>query len=142
MVTTSKDLIKQVRKRIVKGYIIYVKNLNEAVDVANRLAPEHLQILTNNPAAIAKKIKNAGAIFLGPYSPTALGDYAAGPSHVLPTLGTAKFSSGLCLSDFTKKSHVIAYSKKALEKLRQPIEKIAMIEGLKKHADSIQVRFK
>ena len=142
LVTTSKDLIKQVRKRIVKGYIIYVKNLNEAVDVANRLAPEHLQILTNNPAAIAKKIKNAGAIFLGPYSPTALGDYAAGPSHVLPTLGTARFSSGLCLSDFTKKSHVIAYSKKALEKLRQPIEKIAMIEGLKKHADSIQVRFK
>lgn len=141
LVTTSKDLIRQVRKRIAQGYVIYAKNLDEAVDIANNLAPEHLQILTNNPAAIAKKIKNAGAVFLGPYSPTALGDYAAGPSHVLPTLGTARFSSGLCLSDFTKKSHIISYSKKALEKLRQPIEKIAMIEGLKKHAESIQIRF-
>lgn len=142
LVTTSKDLIRQVRKRIVQGYIIYAKNLDEAVDIANKLAPEHLQILTNNPADIAKKIRNAGAVFLGPYSPTALGDYAAGPSHVLPTMGTARFSSGLSLSDFTKRTHVIAYSKKALEKLRQPIEKIAMIEGLKKHAESIQVRFK
>ncbi|MDP2654534.1 MAG: histidinol dehydrogenase [Candidatus Omnitrophota bacterium] len=142
LVTTSRDLIRQVRKRLTQGYSIYAKNLDEAVDIANRLAPEHLQILTNNPSSVAKKIKNAGAVFLGPYSPTALGDYAAGPSHVLPTLGTARFFSGLCVSDFMKKSHVISYSKKALERLRQPIQKIAIIEGLKKHADSIEVRFK
>ena len=121
--------------------IVGVKNMEEAIDVANKIAPEHLQILTNDAASVAKKIMHAGAIFLGPYSPTALGDYAAGPSHVLPTLGTARFFSGLCATDFVKRSHVISYSKKALEKFRAPIEKVAMIEGLKKHADSIHVRF-
>lgn len=141
LVTTSKKLIKQVRKRVAKGYIIYAKNIDEAVAITNRIAPEHLQILTNNPLSVAKKIRNAGAIFLGPYSPTALGDYAAGPSHVLPTLGTAKFFSGLCVSDFMKTSHIISYSKKALEKVREPIKKIALIEGLKKHADSVDIRF-
>lgn len=141
LITNSKELIKQVRKRVAKGFIIHSKNLKEAIDMANRIAPEHLQILTSNPEAIAKKIVNAGAIFLGPYSPTALGDYAAGPSHVLPTLGTARFSSGICVSDFVKKSHVISYSKRALERLREPIDKIANIEGLKKHSDSIHVRF-
>lgn len=142
LITTSKQLIRQVRKHSLNGYIIPAQNIDEAIQIANRIAPEHLQILTNNPKSIAKKIVNAGAIFLGPYSPTALGDYAAGPSHVLPTLGTARYFSGLCLSDFQKKSHIIAYSKKALERLRGPIEKVANIEGLKKHADSITVRFK
>lgn len=142
LVTTSKDLLKQVRKRVERGFAIYAKNIDEAVAVTNRIAPEHLQILTNNPLAIAKKITNAGAIFLGPYSPTALGDYAAGPSHVLPTMGTARFFSGLSVHDFLKTSHIIAYSKKALEKLKDPIEKVALIEGLKKHSDSIHVRFK
>ncbi len=141
LVTTSKPLLKQVRKRVTNGYAIYVKNMDEAVQVANKIAPEHLQILTNDAASVAKKILHAGAIFLGPYSPTALGDYAAGPSHVLPTLGTARFSSGLCTMDFLKRSHVISYSKKALEKFRGPIDKVATIEGLKKHADSIHVRF-
>ncbi|MBU1997566.1 MAG: histidinol dehydrogenase, partial [Candidatus Omnitrophica bacterium] len=96
---------------------------------------------TNNASSIANKIINAGAIFLGEYSPTALGDYAAGPSHVLPTLGSARYFSGLCLSDFTKKSHIISYSKKALEKVRGPIEKIATLEGLTKHCESIKIRF-
>jgi histidinol dehydrogenase len=141
LVTNSKQLLKIVRERVAGGYGIYVKNMDEAVDVANRIAPEHLQILTNNPRSIAAKIRNAGAIFLGPYSPTALGDYGAGPSHVLPTLGTARFFSGICTSDFTKKSHVVSYSKKALEKIRLPIEKVALIEGLKKHSDSIHIRF-
>jgi len=141
LITTSRDLVKEVRKRISKGFVIYAKNLDEAVEIANRIAPEHLQILTNNPESIAKKIENAGAIFLGPYSPTALGDYAAGPSHVLPTLGTARFSSGICTSDFVKKSHVVSYSKRALERLREPIDKIATIEGLKKHSDSVHIRF-
>jgi histidinol dehydrogenase len=144
LISTSKQLVKYVRTRISNknGYAIYVKNMDEAVDIANRLAPEHLQILTNNPASIAKKVKHAGAVFLGPYSPTALGDYAAGPSHVLPTLGTARFFSGLCLSDFMKTSHIISYSKKALEKVREPIQTVANLEGLVKHADSINVRFK
>ena len=141
MITTSRELLKEVRKRVAKGFGIYAKNIDEAVAIANRIAPEHLQILTNNPLAIAKHIKNAGAVFLGPYSPTALGDYAAGPSHVLPTLGTAKFSSGIGICDFVKKTHVISYSKRALEKLREPIDKIANLESLKKHADSIHVRF-
>jgi histidinol dehydrogenase len=141
LITTSKQLLKQVRKRLPLGYGILVKNLDEAVDTANRIAPEHLEIHTNNPRAIAKKIRNAGAIFLGPYSPTALGDYAAGPSHVLPTMGTARFFSGLSVSHFLKTSHVISYSKRALEKVNTTIIKIATLEGLKKHADSVQIRF-
>ncbi len=141
LVTTSKRLIKQVKKRTTKGYAIYAKNIDEAIDITNKIAPEHLQILTNSPAAVAKKITHAGAIFLGPYSPTALGDYAAGPSHVLPTLGTARFFSGLCLSDFNKKSHVISYSKRALERMRPGIEKVAKLEGLPKHYESVNVRF-
>ncbi len=144
LISTSKQLVKYVRTRVQNknGYAIFVKNMDEAVDIANRLAPEHLQILTNNPASIAKKVKHAGAVFLGPYSPTALGDYAAGPSHVLPTLGTARFFSGLCLSDFMKTTHIISYSKKALEKVREPINTVANLEGLVKHVDSINVRFK
>jgi len=141
LVTTSKRLIKQVRKRVSKGYIIYAKNIDEAIEITNKIAPEHLQILTNNPQSVARQIRNAGAIFLGPYSPTALGDYAAGPSHVLPTLGTAKFFSGICVSDFIKRSHTISYSKRALEKIRGPVERLANIEGLKKHAESVVVRF-
>lgn len=141
LITNSRQLLKTVKSRVAGGYGIYVKNMEEAIDVANKIAPEHLQILTNNPRSLASKVRNAGAIFLGPYSPTALGDYGAGPSHVLPTLGTARFFSGIGTSDFKKKSHVISYSKKALEKIRQPIEKVALLEGLKKHSDSIHVRF-
>ncbi|OGX37487.1 MAG: histidinol dehydrogenase [Omnitrophica WOR_2 bacterium RIFCSPHIGHO2_02_FULL_52_10] len=141
LVTTSKQLMKQVRKKVSKGYIIYAKNIDEAIAITNRIAPEHLQILTNNPANVAKKIRNAAAIFLGPYSPTALGDYAAGPSHVLPTMGTARFFSGLCVSDFMKKTHIISYSKRALEKMKEPIQKVATLEGLPKHYESVNIRF-
>ena len=141
LVTTSRQLIKQIRKKIAKGYVIYAKNINEAIDITNKIAPEHLEILTNNPASVAKKIKNAAAIFLGPYSPTALGDYAAGPSHVLPTLGTARFFSGIGISDFMKKSHIISYSKRALEKMKDPIETVAKLEGLPKHYESVNIRF-
>lgn len=141
LVTNSRQLIRQVRKRVNKGYAIHVKNMDEAAQVVNKIAPEHLQILTNSPAGVAKKIKNAAAIFLGPYSPTALGDYAAGPSHALPTGGTARFFSGLCLSDFMKKNHIISYSKKALEKIRGPIEQVAKLEGLCKHYESVNIRF-
>jgi histidinol dehydrogenase len=124
-----------------QGFIIYAKNTEQAIEIANKIAPEHLQILTNNPRSIANKIKHAGAIILGPFSPTALGDYAAGPSHVLPTLGTARFFSGLCVLDFVKKSHMISYSKRALEKMKDPIEKIAALEGLPKHSESVKIRF-
>ena len=141
LVTNSKSLIKQIKNQVTKGYIIYVKNMDEACGVTNRIAPEHLEILTNNPKKILKKIKNAGAVFLGPFSPAAVGDYVAGPSHVLPTLGTARFFSGLSLQDFMKSSHIISYSKKALEKLREPLEKMAGIEGLTKHSESVKVRF-
>ena len=141
LISTSKQMIEQVRARVATGYCIYCKNMDEAVEVANKIAPEHLQIVTSNAMSIAKKIKHAGAIFLGPYSPTALGDYAAGPSHVLPTMGTARFFSGLCLHDFMKTSHVISYSKKALEKVREPLGKVAHLEGLTKHVDSVNVRF-
>ncbi|MDD2654373.1 MAG: histidinol dehydrogenase [Candidatus Omnitrophica bacterium] len=142
LITTSKSLIKQVKSQAGAGYIILAKNLEQAVEISNRIAPEHLEILTNNPLNIVKKIKNAGAVFLGPYSPTAVGDYVAGPSHVLPTSGTARFFSGLGIEDFIKSSHLIFYSKKALEKVRQPLEKIAGIEGLKEHLESVRVRFK
>lgn len=141
LVTSSKKLARAIKKRLSHGYIVLVKNLQEAADLINRIAPEHLEIMIKNPRKILKKIKHAGAIFLGPYSPVALGDYAAGPSHVLPTAGTARFSSGLSINDFVKRSHVISYTKKALEKLRGPIEKIAELEGLDKHIQSIKVRF-
>jgi len=141
LITTSKPLIKQLRNRLSSGYIIYAKNLDQAAEIANRIAPEHLQIITNNPRKVLKKIKNAGAVFLGPYSPASVGDYVAGPSHVLPTMGTARFFSGLNLNDFIKSVHIISYSKKALEKVKSPLEKIATIEGLGKHTDSVKARF-
>ncbi|MFH0763818.1 MAG: histidinol dehydrogenase [Candidatus Omnitrophota bacterium] len=141
LITNSKKLAKALKKENIKGYVILVKNMDEAADVANMLAAEHLQILTSNPKKIAKKITNAGAIFLGPYTPVAVGDYVAGPSHVLPTGGSARFFSGLGLSDFYKSSHILSYTKRALEKIREPLEKIAGIEKLSKHLDSVKVRF-
>ncbi len=141
LITNSKKVAQAVKKESMRGYIVLVKNMDEAADVANSLAAEHLQILTNNPKKIAKRISNAGAIFLGPYTPVAVGDYVAGPSHVLPTGGSARFFSGLSASDFYKSSHIISYNKKALEKVREPIEKVAGIERLSKHLDSIKVRF-
>ncbi len=141
LITNSRKLARTLKKEDIGGYVIAVKNMDEAVEVANLLAPEHLQILTNNPKRIVKKITNAGAIFLGPYTPVAVGDYVAGPSHVLPTGGSARFFSGLGVSDFYKSSHIISYTKKALEKVREPLEKIAGIERLSKHLDSVKVRF-
>ncbi len=143
LITTSKGLAKEVKSQLdgLNGFIILTKNLNQTTEVANKIAPEHLEILVNNPKRLACAIKNAGAIFLGPYSPTAVGDYAAGPSHVLPTSGTARFFSGLSALDFIKSTHIISYSKKALEKIRGPLEKIAGIEGLDKHLESVKTRF-
>lgn len=141
LITNSKKLAKEMRNKVENGYIVLVKNIDEACEVANIIAPEHLQIMVKSPQKVLRKVKNAGAIFIGPYTPTAVGDYIAGPSHVLPTGGTARFFSGLSLNDFIKSSHVISYSKKALEQVRGPIEKIAGIEGLKAHLESVKVRF-
>jgi histidinol dehydrogenase len=140
LVTPSKQLVKAVRKQIKSGYIVLVKNLDEAIEAANSIAPEHLQIMVKNPRTLLKKVKHAGAIFTGHYSPATVGDYIAGPSHVLPTGGTAKFSSGLSVCDFMKVSHVISYSKKTLEDVSGYIEKIATLEGMVKHFESVKVR--
>jgi histidinol dehydrogenase len=143
LITNSKTLARQVMAQLegINGFIILTKNLAKASEITNKIAPEHLEILVKNPKRIMQKITNAGAIFLGPYSPVAVGDYVAGPSHVLPTQGTARFFSGLSVFDFVKSSHIISYSKKALEKVKEPLEKIATIEGLGKHLDSVKVRF-
>lgn len=122
------------------GYILLVDDINEAVSVANDIASEHLEIVTKDPFNVMTKIKNAGAIFLGEYSSEPLGDYFAGPNHVLPTNGTAKFFSALSVDDFIKKSSIISYSREALEAIHNDIENFASAEHLTAHANSIKVR--
>ena len=123
------------------GYILVVENMKEAIQAANEIAPEHLEILTDNPFEVMTKIRNAGAIFMGPYSSEPLGDYFAGPNHVLPTNGTAKFFSPLNVDDFVKKSSIIYYSRDALAKAQKDIIRFAENERLTAHANSIKVRF-
>lgn len=123
------------------GYILIADSLDSAIDTANEIASEHLEILTKDPYSVMTKIRNAGAIFLGEYSSEPLGDYFAGPNHVLPTNGTAKFFSPLNVDDFMKKTSIIAYSREALEKVHKDIELFAEREGLTAHANSIKVRF-
>lgn len=123
------------------GYILLVDDINEAVSVANDIASEHLEIVTKDSFNVMTKIKNAGAIFLGEYSSEPLGDYFAGPNHVLPTNGTAKFFSALSVDDFIKKSSIISYSREALEAIHNDIENFAAAEHLTAHANSIKVRF-
>ena len=123
------------------GYILLVDDINEAVSVANDIASEHLEIVPQDPFNVMTKIKNAGAIFLGEYSSEPLGDYFAGPNHVLPTNGTAKFFSALSVDDFIKKSSIISYSREALEAIHNDIENFAVAEHLTAHANSIKVRF-
>ena len=142
LVTPSKRLAKAVKNEVDKGFIVLAKNMDEAVEVTNQLAPEHLQIMVKNTRYVLKKIRNAGAIFVGPYTPVTVGDYIAGPSHVLPTGGTARFFSGLGISDFVKSSHVISYTKKALEEVKDSIAKLTGIEGLPRHMDSVNARFR
>ncbi len=141
LVTPSKKLVEILRKRVDSGLIIQVKSLQEACEVANEIAPEHLEIMTEEPEKWAKNIKNVGAIFLGPYSPAVVGDYTAGPSHVLPTGGTARYYSPLSASTFIKSTQVISYSKEALLKAREHIQKLTDMEGLVLHRISLEVRF-
>lgn len=123
------------------GYILVAKDMDEAIDVANEIASEHLELVTANPFDVMTRIQNAGAIFIGEYSSEPLGDYFAGPNHVLPTNGTAKFFSPLSVDDFIKKSSVIYYSREALEPIHQDIIDFATAEQLTAHANSIRVRF-
>ena len=159
LVTTSIELAEKVskevegfinvlsRKEILEkslenyGYILVTDTMADAIDVANEIASEHLEIVTKNPFDTMTRIKNAGAIFLGEYSSEPLGDYFAGPNHVLPTNGTAKFFSPLGVDDFIKKSSIISYSREALEKIHNDIEHFATSEKLTAHANSIKVRF-
>ena len=115
--------------------------MKDAIDATNEIASEHLEILTKNPFDTMTRIKNAGAIFLGEYSSEPLGDYFAGPNHVLPTNGTAKFFSPLSVDDFIKKSSIISFSREALQPMSEDIQKFAKAEGLTAHANSIKVRF-
>lgn len=123
------------------GYILIAQTIEEAVTAANEIASEHLEIVTKNPFEVMTGIRNAGAIFLGEYSSEPLGDYFAGPNHILPTNGTAKFFSPLSVDDFVKKSSIISYSREALENVHADIELFAKAEGLTAHANSIAVRF-
>lgn len=159
LVTTSETLANKVakeiegfleqlpRKEILEksleqfGYLLIAKTLDEAIDTANAIASEHLEIVTKNPFEVMMKIQNAGAIFIGEYSSEPLGDYFAGPNHVLPTNGTAKFFSPLSVDDFIKKSSIIYYSKEALEPIQKDIIAFAKAEQLTAHANSIRVRF-
>ena len=159
LITTSKELAEKVsaqvdefikvlsRKEIIRksidtyGYILLADNMADAVEAANAIASEHLEIVTANPFDVMTRIKNAGAIFIGEYSAEPLGDYFAGPNHVLPTNGTAKFFSPLSVDDFIKKSSIIYYSREALEEVHEDIESFAKSEQLTAHANSIAVRF-
>ena len=159
LVTTSKELAEAVsvevdkiiaelsRKEIMTksienyGYILVAESIQDAIDAANDIASEHLEIMTKNPFEVMTKIKNAGAIFIGEYSSEPLGDYFAGPNHILPTNGTAKFFGPLSVDDFVKKSSIIYYSREALEPIHNDIIKFATSEQLTAHANSIKVRF-
>lgn len=159
LITTSRTLAEKVsaevdqfvsvlsRKEIIQksldnfGYILVADSLETAIEAANDIASEHLEIMTENPFEVMTKIRNAGAIFIGPYSSEPLGDYFAGPNHVLPTNGTARFFSPLSVDDFIKKSSIVYYSREALEAIHEDIETFAKAEQLTAHANSIHVRF-
>ncbi|KPU27125.1 histidinol dehydrogenase [Caloranaerobacter sp. TR13] len=159
LITTSKELAGKVRDEIERqvkqlsrrdiiekalkdyGVIIVVNDLKESVELSNKIAPEHLELMVDKPFELINSIKNAGAIFMGEYSPEPLGDYFAGPNHTLPTSGTAKFFSPLGVDDFYKKSSIIYYDRESLKKCKDKIIRIAEEESLTAHANSIKVRF-
>ena len=159
LITTSEEFAAKVdeevkgfvevlsRKEIIQksldnfGYILIAEDMDEAIEAANEIAPEHMEIVTANPFEDMMKVKNAGAIFIGEYSSEPLGDYFAGPNHVLPTNGTAKFFSALSVDDFIKKSSIVYYSKAALRDIHKDIIQFATSEQLTAHANSIAVRF-
>ena len=159
LITTSRELAEKVscevdefvkrlsRKEIIQksldqfGYILLAETMDQAVEAANAIASEHMEIVTRNPFEVMMKVRNAGAIFIGEYSSEPLGDYFAGPNHVLPTNGTAQFFSPLSVDDFIKKSSIVYYSREALKKIHKDVEQFAASEQLTAHANSIAVRF-
>lgn len=159
LITTSQDVADKVSVEVDKfvkelsrtdiiqksldnyGYILVAEDMDSAIDAVNEIASEHMEIVTKDPFSIMTKVRNAGAIFVGEYSSEPLGDYFAGPNHVLPTNGTAKFFSALSVDDFIKKSSIISYSREALEAVHKDIEQFAECEQLTAHANSIKVRF-
>ena len=159
LITTSREFAAKVseevdgfvkilsRKEIIQksldnfGYILIAEDMDEAIEAANAIASEHMEIVTANPFEVMMKVRNAGAIFIGENSSEPLGDYFAGPNHVLPTNGTAKFFSALSVDDFVKKSSIVYYSREALRKIHKDIEQFATSEQLTAHANSIAVRF-
>ncbi len=158
LITTSKEIAIKVKISVEKflleisrskiassswydfGAIILVENLNQAIELINIKAPEHLQLILKNAQKVIKEVKNAGAIFVGPYTPEAVGDYIAGPNHVLPTNGTAKFSSGLGVIDFYKRTTIVNFNKNSLNELGKHVIRLAEAEGLEAHARSISIR--
>ncbi|MDI6453623.1 histidinol dehydrogenase [Peloplasma aerotolerans] len=159
LVTNSNQLARQVvnaierqiqtldRKDIIEssltqfGAIVVTKTIDEAIDIANQIAPEHLEIMVKEPFELIERIENAGAIFIGNYTPEPVGDYFAGPNHTLPTSGTSRFSSALSTTDFMKKTSIVYYSKTALKTSKDSIIRLAVEEGLTAHANSIAIRF-
>ncbi|MEI0526762.1 histidinol dehydrogenase [Brachyspira murdochii] len=159
LITTSKDIAEKVKEELYKqleklsrkdiamesiennGRIIITETIDEAIYISNEIAPEHLEISIKEPFSVLSKIKNAGSIFLGDYTPEALGDYLSGANHVIPTSGTAKFASPLSVDDFIKKSYITYYTKDALEKVKDNIINFAEHESLEAHANSVKVRF-
>jgi histidinol dehydrogenase len=156
LATDSRKLIDQVEQEIAKQtaklkrtkiieqaeiVLLEVASISEAIEIANQIAPEHLELEVGSPQRLLEKIRNAGAVFLGPHSPVAVGDYIAGPSHVLPTGGTARFASPLGVYDFVKHQSIIGYTKPALKNVWKDVKLLAEIEGLDAHARSIDVRF-
>ena len=159
LITTSKDIAEKTKEELYKqleklsrkdiamesiennGRIIITENIDEAIKISNEIAPEHLEISIKEPFSVLSKIKNAGSIFLGDYTPEALGDYLSGANHVIPTSGTAKFASPLSVDDFIKKSYITYYTKDALSKVKDNIINFAEHESLEAHANSVKVRF-
>ena len=133
---------EEIKKVLDKNALVIVKDLDEAAKAVNRIAPEHLELMVEEPHKLLNKIKNAGAIFLGAYSPEPISDYYAGPNHVLPTAGTARYASALSVDHFTKKTSLIHYSPEAFKREARDIICLAEIEGLNAHANAVRIRSK
>jgi histidinol dehydrogenase len=160
LITTSEAFGKEVAKDVQKqlsflkrreiartslgrrGAILIVENLDQAIELVNRIAPEHLEICFSKPLSVLKDVKNAGAVFLGPYTPEAIGDYLAGPNHILPTAGTARFSSPLGMEDFVKRINAMSFTREALRRFEKDVKRFTEWEGLEGHYRSVQVRLK
>jgi histidinol dehydrogenase len=125
-----------------RGAILIVKSLEQATQLVNRIAPEHLELLVSRPLSLIKRVRHAGAVFLGPYTPEAIGDYMAGPNHILPTAGTARFSSPLGVEDFIKRTNLVSFTRRALRRFEKDVKRFSEWEGLEGHSHAVQMRMK